>query len=75
MADQVAAIAPLFLTKEEIAILTGRKLKALQIEALKSMAVPFRVNAAGHPIVARSAIDGQSKREITTAAKWQPAAR
>jgi Domain of unknown function (DUF4224) len=51
----------MFLTSEELAILTGRKLKSYQIEALRRMGIPFFVNAIGRPVVARSAIEGGSK--------------
>jgi hypothetical protein len=65
---------PLFLTSEEVATLTGRKFKARQIEALKMMAVPFRVNAAGRPVVTRAAIEGSADRTTPTQ-KWQPGKR
>ena len=42
---------PLFLTPEEVALLTGRKFKSKQIEALRQMFIPFRINANGRPIV------------------------
>lgn len=41
-----------FFTKEEIAELTGRKYARLQIEALRTMGLPFFINAIGQPIVA-----------------------
>jgi len=47
----------IFLDDDEIAKLTGRKIKSLQIETLRKQGVPFRINATGHPVVARSAID------------------
>jgi len=48
-----------FLDKDELAQLTGRKMKSLQIEALRKMGLPFFVNAVGQPVVPRSAIDGK----------------
>lgn len=50
-----------FLNTEELATLTGRKLKSHQIEALRMMGIAFFVNAIGRPVVARSAIEGGSK--------------
>ena len=47
-----------FLTPEEIAVLSGRKSKSRQIEALRAMGIPFFVNGIGHAIVARSAVEG-----------------
>lgn len=49
----------MFLNDDDIAVLTGRKVKAKQIEALRLMGVAFFVNAIGKPIVARSTIEGR----------------
>lgn len=49
----------LFLTKEELVILTARTRKNLQIEQLRKMGVPFFVNAVNAPVVARAAIEGR----------------
>ncbi|MCG9063905.1 DUF4224 domain-containing protein [Laribacter hongkongensis] len=65
---------PLFLTTEEVALLTGRKFKSKQIEALRQMLIPFRINANGRPIVTRAAIEGRQQKEIATTKKWQPSA-
>lgn len=48
----------IFLTPEEVAELTGRKLKNKQILALAKMGIPYFVNAAGRPIVTRAVIEG-----------------
>lgn len=47
-----------FLTSDEVATLTGRKLKSKQIEALRKMALPFFVNASGRPVVTAAAVHG-----------------
>lgn len=47
-----------FLNNEEMRELTGRCIKSKQIEALRSMGVPFFINAIGKPVVSRTAIDG-----------------
>lgn len=57
----------MFLTKDEVAILTGRKTKSKQIEQLRRMVLPFWVNAVGSPIVARSTIEG--KKQVAPAEK------
>lgn len=63
----------MFLTKDEMAILTGRKLKGHQIEALRKMGIPFFVNAIGHPIVARTAIEGGGKAAPKPPKReWEP---
>jgi hypothetical protein len=52
-------MADMFLNQEELATLTGRKMKSKQIEALRRMGLPFHVNAVGKPVVARVAIEGR----------------
>jgi hypothetical protein len=61
-----------FLTRHEIATLTGRKLKSKQIEGLRTMGIPFFVNATGHPVVACAAIDGNPKRTEKRKEFWVP---
>lgn len=61
----------LFLTDEEIAILTGRRIKSKQIEWLKAQGIPFRTNATGHPVVTRSTIEGQPER-LSLDKPWAP---
>lgn len=48
----------IFLTAEEMAELTGYKRHSKQIEALRQMGIPCRINARGRPIVTRSVIEG-----------------
>ncbi|MFM0301436.1 DUF4224 domain-containing protein [Paraburkholderia sediminicola] len=64
----------MFLSIEELVQLTGRKMKAKQIIALRAMGVPFFVNAFGQPVVARVAIEGrpQVSGERAARASWQP---
>lgn len=60
-----------FLTPEEIAELTGRKIASLQIEWLRKNGFRFWENAAHKPVVPRSAIDGL--KEVTRQnVDWQP---
>lgn len=54
-------MSDIFLTKDEVAELTGRKFKSLQIAQLKKMAIPFWLDAMNVPIVPRSAIDGRNE--------------
>lgn len=63
-------MAHMFLTPEELAVLTGRKLKSYQIEALRRMGIPFFINAIGRPVVARTAIEGGSKAALEPKPKW-----
>ncbi|WP_410594122.1 DUF4224 domain-containing protein, partial [Bacillus sp. SIMBA_074] len=48
-----------FLSTNELVVLTGRKLKSKQVEALRRMGLPFFVNACGRPIVTRAAVEGR----------------
>lgn len=59
----------MFLTPEEIAELTGRKLRRLQVEQLRTMGIPFYVNAVGRPVVVRSVLE--NKKEAAPKPKWQ----
>jgi hypothetical protein len=59
-----------FLSVEELVVLTGRKVKSKQIEALRRMGIAFFVNAAGRPVVARSVVEG--RREQVPRPSWQP---
>lgn len=52
-------MSDMFLTRDEVATLTGRKIKSKQIEQLRKMHVHFWVNAVNAPVVPRSAIDGR----------------
>lgn len=61
-----------FLDQAEIATLTGRKFKSRQIDALRRMAIPFFVNATGHPVVARAAIHGAGPVEVEQKKAWVP---
>lgn len=61
----------MFLTKDELVTLTGRKNKSNQIEWLRRSGIPFRVNATGHPVVTKAAIEGRAEAQHTDR-KWTP---
>ncbi len=62
-----------FLDSKEVSELTGRRARALQIEALRKMMLPFWVNALGRPIVPRTAIDGKANVSAKPPKKqWEP---
>jgi hypothetical protein len=75
----------IFLSKEDVATLTGAQFKTKQVEQLRKMRLPFWVNAQGVPVVPRSAIDGRPEvKEAPKLPVWvmprrepepQPAAR
>ena len=61
----------LFLNDAELAKLTGFKIKSKQIVRLRAQGIPFQVNASGHPVVTRAAVEG--RRESAEAeAGWTP---
>lgn len=64
----------LFLTDEELVTLTGRKRKASQVAALRAMAVPFRINAVGWPVVARATFEPSATPAAAAAPEktWEP---
>lgn len=62
----------MFLTKDEIATLTGRKKRQLQIEQLRKMGIPFWVNAVNAPIVARAIIEESKGKVQPPKPAWVP---
>jgi hypothetical protein len=60
----------MFLDDEELYILTGYRWHSKQVAELRRQGVPFRVNAAGRPAVARSAIEGG--KQPTQPKTWEP---
>ena len=61
----------LFLDPDDVAVLTGKKIKSGQIDQLRRMGIAFYINASGRPVVPKSAIDGA--REIEKPQQWKPA--
>lgn len=63
----------LFLTRDEMQVLTGRRMKSKQIEALRRMGVQFWVNASGHPVVSVATVEGRREPAAapTPAKVWE----
>ena len=59
-----------FISEEDVATLTGRKIKSCQVEQLRKMGIAFYINAAGRPVVPRSSIEGRPQEQIEKA--WEP---
>ena len=59
-----------FLTRAEVAELTGTKRRARQIEVLQANGVRHVINASGWPVVPRSAIDTPSARPPGATLEW-----
>lgn len=71
--EQLEAAPRTFLSPEEIAVLSGRKNKSMQIDALRQMGVPFFINGIGHPVVARSVVEGGKAVAEPPKKEWVPA--
>jgi len=63
----------MFLTLEEIEILTGFQQKGRQIVQLRGMGIPFFVNGSGRPIVTRGAVEGRAEKPASHTHSWSPA--
>ncbi|WP_374347695.1 DUF4224 domain-containing protein [Chitinimonas sp.] len=63
----------MFLDQQDLVVLTGRVQRRLQVDWLRKSGIPFFVNAAGRPVVARVAIEGRVQGDATPApaAVWQ----
>lgn len=61
-----------FLTKEEVAELTGLKNKGSQAVHLRKLGLPFWLNAAGVPKVPRTAIEGKKSDAVAPKPQWIP---
>lgn len=71
--EELQSTPSTFLTPDDVAVLTGRKSKSRQVEALRKMGVPFFINSTGHPIVTKSAVEGGgAKGAAPPAKKWSP---
>ncbi|WP_411464032.1 DUF4224 domain-containing protein [Ferrovum myxofaciens] len=64
----------LFLTPEEVCILTGRTQKSKQVQQLRASGIPFTLNACGQPVVTRSAVEGGKRDEQAGKKPWRSAA-
>lgn len=62
----------LFLADDDLVRLTGRRTKSKQIEHLRREGIPFRINATGHPVVTRAAIEGRADAQEQPARGWTP---
>ncbi len=60
-----------FLDADALAVLTGYRRPGKQVEHLRRMGIAFFVNAAGHPVVPRSSVEG-SKQGGKQDQTWQP---
>lgn len=61
-----------FLEDWEIIKITGKRAKGKQIDQLRRMGMPFLVNATGHPVVTRSALEGRREAPQPVKQAWVP---
>lgn len=61
-----------FLSSDDIAVLTGRRVKSKQILALRRMGIAFWINACGKPVVALAAVEGRKESDIKPLKQWSP---
>lgn len=61
----------MFLTPDEVADLTGYRQPAKQVEHLRRQRIPFHLNRAGHPKVARAILEGRAAAPAKPAT-WSP---
>lgn len=55
---------------DDLRRITGRRSKSHQIAWLRQSGIPFFVNATGHPVVTRAAVEGRQEAEKPQ--RWQP---
>lgn len=63
----------MFLTDEELFDLTGYRQPSKQVAHLKLQRIPFHLNRAGHPKVARAILEGrrpEPKKDATWSPSW-----
>ena len=61
----------IFLDPDDVEVLTGKKTKSGQVDALRRMGVAFFVNPSGRPVVPKSAIEGRERADEPKAT-WNP---
>lgn len=61
----------LFLSRDEVAELTGAHIKRRQIAVLVRNGIRHTINAAGWPVVTRAAVEGSAQSEGQPKA-WKP---
>lgn len=62
----------LFLTDDELVTLTGYRQRKKQAEHLRAQRIPFHTNKAGHPRVARAAVEGRKVASPAPAGAQKP---
>lgn len=62
----------MFLTDAELVELTAYRQPSKQVAQLRRMGIPFHINAAGHPKVARAVLEGGKQTDSKRIATWSP---
>ncbi|PSJ15975.1 DUF4224 domain-containing protein [Nitrosomonas supralitoralis] len=61
----------IFLDDDDVARLAGTKIKSRQVAQLRIMGILFYINAAGRPVVPRSAVEGNNQ-PLNQDQSWTP---
>lgn len=64
----------MFLTRDQVAELTGAKTRARQIANLRQNGIRHTINAAGWPVVTVAVVEGTTKRPEPPPKPWRSAA-
>ena len=62
----------LFLSRAEVAELTGAHIKRRQIDVLVRNGIRHTINAAGWPMVTRAAVEGGAQSQAEQPRTWKP---
>lgn len=62
----------IFLSKEEVAFLTGRVNAKSQRDQLDKQKIPYILNASGRPIVLRGVLISHQPKPKEITSSWQP---
>ena len=55
-------MSDVFLSKDDVAVLTGCKIRRAQVAELRRMGLHFYVNARGEAVMPRSAVEAKRRR-------------
>jgi hypothetical protein len=62
----------IFLSQNDLELMTGKKRKSCQIESLRGMGIAFYVNASGRPVVPVSSVNTKDLNQPQKE-EWKPA--
>ena len=72
-AEPAGSGAPMFLTHEQVRVLTGARTRKGQLDNLRMNGIRHTINAAGWPVVTVAAVEGRKESKVDTR-PWRSAA-